>query len=165
MINPFSTSTSRKDSGLQTMKRRLCGRLSGARTKPSDEIDNKTLCSFTDSDCSTLVDFDLDDVVEDVETDDVEEDSLPFEEQSWTRRAASHQPRIPRSAATFYNRGYSELNESLLDEEECSWVMPRSTTTSASKSRFALFARQPKQISVRVGLEPQLLEPEERSWM
>lgn len=70
-INPFST-PSRKDSSLQTMKRRLCGRLGGARSvcqrpciyeiiltsffqKPSDESDNKTLYSLSDSDCSTLV--------------------------------------------------------------------------------------------------------------
>jgi len=168
MINPFST-PARKDNNLQTVKRRLCGGLR-ALTKPSNAFDNKTLCSLSDSDCSTLIDYDLDDDLNDYSSDDIEEDSLPFEEQSWTRTSIPEQSRVSQDGVAGFRHYARECSqprqESLLDEEECSWVMPRSTrNTSVAKPRFALFARRPKISSGRAGIEPQLLDPEERSWM
>jgi len=173
MINPFST-PNRKDNNFQTVKRRLCRRLGASLTKPSNAFDNKTLYSLSDSDsdCDTLVDYELNNDVNEYSTEleGTEGDSLPFDDQSWTRQSLPEQSRLSHHGASgfrFYSRECSEARqEDLLDEEDCSWVMPRPTAKSPkAKSRFALFARRTKRTGVCMGLETQLLDPEERSWM
>jgi len=130
------------------------------------------------SETSTLVDFDVHSDARDVyvalpEPEEDSEDgaeSLPATEQAWSRP----QSRFRRVASTTTTRmtpvrradvkSDDSESDSLLDEEDCSFVLPRSRKPKSS-CKFSLLSKRAKIQNPLPGLTPVMLDPEECSFV
>lgn len=153
----------------KSVKKSLNAVISGTfRRRENVNSDEMTL-SGSSSECSTLVDFIID---EPAETHEPESDStnelLEDDNQAWNSPGPWSLPTVPRlplSAPRMTQ--WSDSQISLLDEEECSFVMPRSRTRLSGGRKKTSFNKRSKPSSKALGpcLPVDLLEPEERSWM
>ncbi|KAI0714747.1 hypothetical protein C8Q76DRAFT_727926 [Earliella scabrosa] len=144
----------------------------GAVLKPKRhaQYPSAIIPSVPQSECSTLVDFAIEDVLikQDDELDfETEEYMLEAENSAWATGKYTVSPRSKKSKHSRPSqRVLVTLPESqLIDAENSAWVAPRATeahTTTKARTRFFSSSRTDKGTS---GIEPEYIDPEDRAWM
>ncbi|KAL5535885.1 hypothetical protein ACEPAF_3979 [Sanghuangporus sanghuang] len=138
------------------------------KQKEKIDSDDVTLSGTYTSECSTLVDF----VVPEPEAIVLSEDRteslsslLDDEKQAWSSTTSTIN--ISSYTSNVYLTKSSDSNLSLLDEDECTWVMPRRRSNGRKKwTLFSSKVRTTKPQNVSLQYEQcQFLDPEERSWV
>ncbi|KAI0756217.1 hypothetical protein C8Q80DRAFT_1090694 [Daedaleopsis nitida] len=120
--------------------------------------------STPQSECSTLVDFPIDDYLikqdEELDFETEETDYLDAENSAWAN--GKHTVRSPKNQK--HTRASQRVLTTTLDAENCAWTTASHTAQVPAKSRARFFAtaRTEKAVS---GIEPEYLDPEDRAWM
>ncbi|TCD67900.1 hypothetical protein EIP91_011834 [Steccherinum ochraceum] len=132
-----------------------------------------TTPSPTDSECSTLIDFNLDEaevkpisgVIYEDDTDRaimLEEDNCAWvDERAYN---ASLNPTRPVRARTSQGQQVFSGPSDMIDEEDRAWCMPSKQAKPKSSTLFSFSPRRQKAVA-RGGLEPEMLDEEDRAWM
>ncbi|KAL5519353.1 hypothetical protein ACEPAH_1036 [Sanghuangporus vaninii] len=138
--------------------------------KQKEKVDSGdvTLAGIDTSECSTLVDFVVHEPEAIVLSEDLTESSsslLDDENHAWS--SATSTINISPYTSNVYLTKNSDSNLSLLDEDECTWIMPRRRSNGRKKrtlSSSKVRTTKPQNVSLPYG-QCQLLDPEERSWV
>ncbi|KAI0830836.1 hypothetical protein BC628DRAFT_1416334 [Trametes gibbosa] len=167
MVFSNNASGSDKDQLRSTLKTRVQSRLQTA-LMPRRHIQSSTLIapSVPQSECSTLVDFAIDDpsAMEhfDEETDDAEDCVLDADNSAWSmgRYTSSKASKRPAGARVQVKAVLSQ--DQLLSAENSAWVATRPCASQA-KSR-TWFASASRHLQLTLTFQAQMLEPEDRAW-
>ncbi|KAL5494859.1 hypothetical protein ACEPAI_321 [Sanghuangporus weigelae] len=141
---------------------------SGDKQREKVDSGDVSLAVTDTSECSTLVDFVVHEPGAIVLLEDQTEPSsslLDDENQAWS--SATSTINISSYTSNVYLTKNPNSNLSLLDEDECTWVMPRRRSNGRKKrTLFSSKVRttKPQNVSLQYR-QCQLLDPEERSWV
>jgi len=134
------------------------------------EQDMSITPSPTDSECSTLIDFANEDVeakgISGMNSEEEATRAVMLEEEncSWVDERAYNAPlRTSQSSRSTTRHVYSGASD-MIDEDDRAWCMPSKQAKIKSSPLFSLASRRQKATG-RSGLEPEMLDPEDRAWM
>ncbi|KAI0652620.1 hypothetical protein C8Q79DRAFT_111633 [Trametes meyenii] len=166
MVFKYDASGSDKVQPRVTLKSRV-----QAALMPRRHIQSSTaiLSSTSESECSTLVDFAIGDALfrEDDSKENVAEEYVLDPDNSAWSRCAYTSPKASKKhgrARIQYASGGVTQDE-LLGPDNSSWMPACPQTPQTQPKLRTWFPSSPRNPYVTSGIEPQMLDPEDRAWM
>ncbi|KAI0673897.1 hypothetical protein C8Q78DRAFT_1076851 [Trametes maxima] len=168
MVFKHDASNNDKDQPRATLKRRVQAALMPRRHIQSSTV---IISSTPESECNTLVDFPIGNtLITEDDKEDVEADEYVLDPDNcaWTtgRYASTKASKKYGCAQVQCGYTYDLSQDELLDTDNSAWAtaLPQAPPICQPKSRtwFPSSGRRPQATS---GIEPQMLDPEDRAWM
>ncbi|KAL1951040.1 hypothetical protein VTO73DRAFT_189 [Trametes versicolor] len=168
MVFSSNTSSNDKDQPRSTLKTRVQSRLQTA-LMPRRHIQSSTviLPSGPQSECSTLVDFPIDDALLkqqiDEEEDYTEDYMLDADNSAWSTGKYTPSKASKRYAGARIAMKSTLSQDHLLSADNSAWVAARPCAAQTkSRTWYATTGRHPQ---AAPAFQAQLLDPEDRAWM
>ncbi|KAI0640187.1 hypothetical protein C8Q77DRAFT_1153076 [Trametes polyzona] len=168
MVFSSNASNNDKDHSRATLKSRVQSRLQTA-LMPRRHIQSSTVIvpSVPQSECSTLVDFAIDDTLIKQEVEEIEDDAedymLDADNSAWSTGKYTPSKASKRYAGVRVHVREVPSQDQLLSADNSAWVAARpSAAQTNSRAWFATAGRRPQATPV---VQAQMLDPEDRAWM